>query len=72
MSLAKRLAKAFTLGTLVGVATFAIIFGGGLAWEVYRYPADGQTGLGPFIYGVVIAPLAALVTFVSSLKCHQT
>ena len=70
MPLVKRLAKAFTLGVLVGVATFVVIFVGGLAWEVNGYPADGQTGLEPFIYGVVIAPLTAMVAFVRSFMRH--
>lgn len=62
----KRLAKAFSVGVIVGISAFIVIFVGGLAWESYWYPHDGQAGLGPFIYGLFIAPEAALVTFVVS------
>ena len=66
MPLIKRLAIAFTHGALALVVVFVGIFGGGLAWEVYHYPHDGQSGLGPFIVATFAAPVAALITFIVS------
>ena len=66
MSLVKRLVIAFSHGALALIVVFACIFGGGLAWEVYHYPNDGQAGLGPFIIAIFAAPVAALVAFIVS------
>ena len=63
----KRVAISIAVGALALALTFVLNFGGGLAWEVYRYPHDGQAGMGPFFLALVLAPvigaLASVATF---------
>jgi len=67
MARMKRVAISACLGAIAMVLSFALIFGGGLAWEVSRYPHDGQAGMGPLLVGVLLAPVIAALTVLVTL-----
>lgn len=58
-----RLVLSLVAGALALVITFALIFGGGLLWEVHEAPHDGQAGIGPFFLALFTSPVVALLTF---------
>ena len=62
----RRFAISLGLGATAVALSFALIFGGGLAWEVSRHSHDGQAGMGPFLLGVVFAPAIGVLTFVAT------
>jgi TRAP-type C4-dicarboxylate transport system permease small subunit len=64
----KRFVLASVASVLVLAFTFALIFGGGLLWEVHGAPHDGQAGIGPFFAAIFVSPVVALLTFISVLR----
>ena len=68
MGILKRAAISFALGAVALALSFALIFGGGLAWEVSRYQHDGQAGMGPFFLAVVLAPVVGALATVATFK----
>ena len=68
MGILKRAAISLALGAVALALSFALIFGGGLAWEVSRYPHDGRAGMGPFFLAVVLAPVVGLLAAVATFK----
>jgi uncharacterized membrane protein len=62
---------ALALGLIAAIVTFALIFGLGLAWDVYRYPHDGQAGMGWFLVAIIAAPIVGVITFAITLNWHR-
>jgi hypothetical protein len=68
MGIVKRVAISVAVGAIALALSFALVFGGGLAWEVSRYPHDGQAGMGSFFLAVVLAPVVGLLAFVCTFE----
>jgi hypothetical protein len=64
----QRIARAAALSVVCLLASFVLTNVAMIAWYAQTDPHDGQAGIAAFVWGLIVAPLCAIVTFIFCLR----